>query len=129
MLLKPEIKLCEEFNSKDLLDFEYELFGFYLRKHPVSDFKNYIKIENFRSNQTLKTVLLINRINKIKTKKNENMLFLTGSDETGDIEMVIFPKTYENIPEIKIGNIILIDGKVDKRDDLQLIINNLKVLS
>ena len=39
------------------------------------------------------------------------------------------PKTYENIPEIKIGNIILIDGKVDKRDDLQLIINNLKVLS
>ena len=127
--LKPEIKLCEEFNSKDLLDFEYELFGFYLRKHPVSDFKNYIKIENFRSNQTLKTVLLINRINKIKTKKNENMLFLTGSDETGDIEMVIFPKTYENIPEIKIGNIILIDGKVDKRDDLQLIINNLKVLS
>jgi DNA polymerase-3 subunit alpha len=57
------------------------------------------------------------------------MLFLTGSDETGDIEMVIFPKTYENIPEIKIGNIILIDGKVDKRDDLQLIINNLKVLS
>ena len=57
------------------------------------------------------------------------MLFLTGSDETGDIEMVIFPKTYEKIGDINVGNIVRINGKVDFKDSLQLIINDLKVLS
>ena len=56
------------------------------------------------------------------------MLFLTGSDETGDIEMVIFPKTYEKIGDINVGNIVRINGKVDFKDSLQLIINDLKVL-
>ena len=126
--LKPEIKLYEEFDKKDLLHFEYELFGFYLNDHPVKEFGLADKINSFENGRFVDTILLINRINKIKTKKNEDMLFLTGSDETGDIEMVIFPKTYEKIGDINVGNIVRINGKVDFKDSLQLIINDLKVL-
>ena len=126
--LKPEIKLYEEFDKKDLLHFEYELFGFYLNDHPVKEFGLSDKINSFENGRFVNTILLINRINKIKTKKNEDMLFLTGSDETGDIEMVIFPKTYEKIGDINVGNIVRINGKVDFKDSLQLIINDLKVL-
>jgi DNA polymerase-3 subunit alpha len=126
--LKPEIKIYEEFSNKDLLDFEYELFGFYLNDHPVKDFNSNTKINEFVNGRFVDTILLINRTNKIKTKKNDDMLFLTGSDETGDIELIMFPKVYEKIGDIKVGNIVRINGKVDYKESIQLIINDLKVL-
>ena len=52
------------------------------------------------------------------------MVFITGSDETGSCEFVLFPKNYQ---EIKASQIYLINGKVEKRfEKLQIIINKIE---
>ena len=127
--LKPEIVYYEEYSKQELMKREIEVFGTYLSSHPVSNFKNKYKaidlknIENY-FNQEVLIVAYIERINKIKTKDNKDMYFLTGSDETGICEFVMFPKNYT---EVSIGNTYLISGKIEKRfDKYQIIINKIK---
>ncbi|MEG2230082.1 MAG: DNA polymerase III subunit alpha [Bacilli bacterium] len=130
--ITPELIIKEEYSTKDLLDLELEVIGFYLSKHPVTEYINqtHTQLSNLIKGKTAKTVVLIDRINEITTKKNENMAFLTGSDEQNTIELVMFPSTYKENKELRIGNIVEVNTKVDLRNEkLQLVINDLKVLS
>ena len=57
------------------------------------------------------------------------MLFITGSDELSNIDIVLFPKTYSKFDAFKIGNIIKIFGKVEKRfDKYQIVANTIEIL-
>ena len=74
-------------------------------------------------------IVSVDRLKEVITKKNDKMLFITGSDELGKIDIVVFPKTYQKINNIKKDDIILINGKVEKRfDEYQLIARNIEIL-
>ena len=45
------------------------------------------------------------------------MCFVTGSDELESIDVVIFPEMYKKYNDIKIGDIIRVKGRVEKRFD------------
>ena len=54
------------------------------------------------------------------------MLFITGSDELNNIDIVLFPKVYQMYSDISVGDIIRVKGKVEKRfDKLQIVVNEL----
>ena len=127
--LKPEIINYENYSKQELMQREIEVFGTYLSSHPTSNYKNKYKtidlnkIENYFNREIL-VVAYIERINKVKTKDDEDMFFITGSDETAVCEFVNFPKNYF---DIKKGKTYLISGKVEKRfDKYQIIINKVK---
>jgi len=63
------------------------------------------------------TDVILEDIKTIKTKKGENMAFVLASDETGVGEFTIFPKAYYMLSNLKIGDIINIQGRVTKRFD------------
>ena len=133
--LKPEIKLFSEYSKSDVLRFELENLGFYLTDHPVSEYKN-LKGVTFISelykyfDKNINIVLLVDRINEVSTKKGEKMLFITGSDEINKIDIVLFPKIYEKYNDIKVGNVLGINAKVEKRfDKYQLVVNTIKHLN
>ena len=50
-------------------------------------------------------------------KKQEKMLFITGSDEKGLIDFVIFPKYNKLFSGIKNNDLVMIRGRVEKRFD------------
>ena len=39
LVLKPEINYYEEYSEAELMDVEYNTFGFYINNHPVSKYK------------------------------------------------------------------------------------------
>lgn len=131
LVLKPEINYYEEYNEAELMDVEYNTFGFYINNHPVSKYKrNDFRIKDIKNyfDKYISSIFLIDSIKTINTKKNEKMAFLIVSDETGKSEAVIFPKLYINYDFIKKGDIIKIKGKVEKRQDsFQIIINEIEV--
>jgi len=102
----------------ELMNKEYEIYGFYVSNHPASRF-NVLKTNMIPKylGKYINTVLLIEDIHKIKTKKNEDMAFLKGSDEVGTIELVMFPKYINLISNTKIGDLVKITGEVAKRLD------------
>ena len=57
------------------------------------------------------------------------MLFITGSDEYSEVELVVFPKVYENNYNISRGDIFKVTAKVEKRGSTyQLIVKMLEKL-
>lgn len=127
----PEIIFYEEYNSKELLDNEVEYLGFYISSHPAS------KYDSVKSNELYKyfdkfitTYGILERVNKIKTKDNKTMAFLDISDEQGIASYVLFPNRINFINFINEGDLVKIDGKVEKRfDKYQIIVNKIERIS
>lgn len=132
--LKPELTYYDEFSKQELLFHELEIFGFYFTKHPVTDYKkvNHINLNNLDKHfdKVVKTVILVERLREVTTKKNDKMLFITGADELTKVDVVLFPTIYTKYNNVKVGDIIEISAKVEKRfDKFQLVVNEIKYLS
>ena len=131
--LKPEFDIEKEYDEEYIAEKEFELFGFYLSNHPIVKYKNNYNIISLNKlcdyfDKRINTVIYIEKIREIKTKNNETMAFITLSDEIASADAVIFPKQYKNIIISK-GEVLQIDGKVEKRyDKYQIIINSIKKL-
>lgn len=133
--LKPVITELEEFSKKDILLKELDVFGFYLSGHPTLDYKNkYSNSVNLIDlgkyfDKNIETVVYVDRIKEINTKRNEKMIFITGSDELNNVDIVLFPRIYNKYNDVEIGNVLKINGKVEKRfDKLQIVVNSLEKL-
>ena len=133
LVLVPEIIETQEYSEKELLDKEYKVLGFYIKNHPVSKYKkdNMCPLDNIEKyfDKTINTIGLIETIKEINTKNNEKMAFLTISDELSKTTLVVFPKIYEKVYPLNVGNIIIINAKVEKRlSEYQLIANNIEIV-
>ena len=129
LVSKPEIVEVDESSQEVQMKIEKELFGFYISSHPSSKYPNLFKLidikENF--NKKVKGVYLVERINMIKTKKDEDMCFLSLSDETSTGDFVVFPKNINMIQDVKGNDIIEIEGTVERRlDKYQVVINRIE---
>ncbi len=128
LLLKPILKEYEEVESKNKL--ELESYGFYITNHPTSIYNqsDIIKLNTIQKyfDKYIKTVVLIESIRRTKTKNNEEMAFLEASDETGIALFVVFARQMRLLEDIKIKDIVEINGRVTKRyDKYQININNM----
>ena len=133
--LEPEIINYEEYESKELMNKELEIFGFYLTNNPITELKlkygnivNVNEIENY-FDKVINLIVYVDRIKEVSTAKGEKMCFISGSDELMTTDIVLFPKIYGKNKDINQGDIILIKGKVEKRfDKYQIVVNDLKRL-
>ena len=65
----------------------------------------------------------------LRTKNNDVIAFVVGSDEYGDVSLTIFPNVYSRFNNIKINDIIEISGRVERRfDKYQIVVNSIKIL-
>ena len=130
-VMKPLLEEYPEYDEEILREKELTSFGFYVTNHPVSKYtdKSIMKLENIKQffDKRVKCVVLLEKIRTIKTKKGDNMAFITASDETGSGEFVLFPSGYNLLYNIKKGDIIIVQGLVTKRfDSYQININGLQ---
>ena len=125
---KPILKIEDEFDDKTLMSQELNVYGFYVSNHPASKYntKDIVKINNVKNylGKNVKMVVLINDIRKIKTKKNEDMAFVNGTDETGSMDLVVFPKKISYLENLMVGSLVVVMGTVARRiDKYQININ------
>lgn len=126
---KPLLTSYEEYDDATLRLHENEYYGFYIGNHPCSIYKDIVKADKTKEYlfKNINMILLIEKIVKIKTKKNEEMAFVTASDETGTVELTLFPDTLKQMNDIASNDIIWISAKSSKRfDKYQIIVNNIK---
>lgn len=135
LVLKPEIIITNEFPNSVLLEQEEECFGFYISNHPVtthkSKYQNIVSINCIGNyfNRIVNVMVMVEKVKAIKTKKNEDMAFVTASDETGQVDFIFFPRVYKNNMDIKKGDICIFTGTVEKRyDELQLVVSKINYI-
>ena len=130
-VVSPEIEIIkEESNERNE---ELEIFGFYITNHPSSKYQSpqVVKVIDQKKyfNQRIILIVLIEKITKIKTKNNEDMAFITASDETGVGNFVIFHNELMKSPLFKVGDLIKVNGRVTKRlADFQININQISLM-
>lgn len=126
----PILDYRDEYDSKYLMEKEFDLFGFYLSNHPITSYKkkyNTINLSNISNyfDKVIDLVVYVDRIKEVDTKKGDKMCFITGSDEGTSIDVVMFPKIYNS--NIKIHDILYLNGRVEKRhDSYQFVVNKIK---
>ena len=132
--LKPVLNELSEYSNKELMKNEFGVFGFYLSKHPVTEYKikyNTINLEDISSyfDKYIDIIVYVDKLRLIKTRNNDDMCFITGSDEVTNIDIVLFPKIYEMYNNIKVNDILKINGKVERRfDQYQVVVNKLNII-
>jgi DNA polymerase III subunit alpha len=133
--LKPKYVEVDPIRAEDKLRQEKEVLGLYLSDHPVSIYEREAKFEQATSISAItneakhiKVLVYITELKKIRTKKGETMAFLTISDQSGDLEAVVFPNVLKRYSVLlQQGNILVLDGKVEERNGTkQLIISAAK---
>lgn len=134
--LEPEIQILDEYDSKYLMEQELNIFGLYLTNNPVTEYKlknnNIVNLNEIESyfDKNVNIICYIDKVKQLTTQKGDKMAFMQGTDELSTIDLVMFPKVYDKYNNINSGNIVKINGKVEKRfDKFQIVVNNIQVLN
>ncbi len=126
MIEPPKLKLreVEPATKKEKLAWEKELLGMYISAHPLDEFSELLKktaspIKNIIENNTTQAAIggIITRIQKILTKKGDQMAFLDIEDLSGTIELIVFPNLFNLTKDlITEGSLIIAKGKLSDKD-------------
>ena len=124
-----KLETIEEAPKAELLSWEKELLGLYLTEHPIEKILPLIssqishKIidlkERIAEDKKTKIGGLVTQIRRTFTKSSgAQMAFIKLEDDTGSIEVVVFPKIYEQFKNLlAVDNPVLIAGEIDLRDE------------
>lgn len=125
----------EEFSYGILQEKELEVIGINIKYNFYQQFAsfyskyNLVKIANLSENKEARTIGTVKRVRETKTKNNETMAFVEITDDTSNIEIVLFPMIYQQIGKLQNGMILMISGKTKKRMTLQIIVDRFKIIS
>ncbi len=107
------------------LSWEKELLGLYISGHPLDKHADKLKnaktsIRHAKENlRGVETVIagLIESVQTILTKNGEKMLFLKLADLSGQIEVVVFPRTLKEHENLFIaGSCVMLKGRISERN-------------
>lgn len=119
-----------EFPLSYRLEKEREYLGLYLSGHPVSQFADQrgrlqaVTVASLQPNQRVGLILLVGNVRRIFTKqRHEPMAFVSGSDETGQLSVTVFPKQFQRFDQLLQNHeLLLVRGKTEERNgQIQLI--------
>ncbi len=110
-------------DKREMLNWERELIGLYVSDHPLTPHQPVLsKIVSHFSGQlaeaqheeAVRVAGLVQTIRPYVTKAGKPMGFVTLEDIQGNIELVLFPKTWDRTKGSLVEDqIIVVDGKVD----------------
>lgn len=121
--LQSSIERRNEFPLTQRLLKESEYLGVYLSGHPVDQFRRLGQqigvqpVSQLHPGTQINTLLFINHVKTVHTKRDHRpMAFLSGSDQTGAIDVTVFPKQYQRFAAfLKDNQVLAIYGRVEVR--------------
>jgi len=130
--LAPKVDHRPDLDLMTKLTQEEAVLGAYLSGHPVEQYRplaqrlHAVTISDLAENNRVTVVVYVTRIRTIRTKRGEPMAFVTGSDETADVSITIFPNQYRTASEwLKTDQVIVVRGKVEQQRGLQIVADRL----
>jgi len=123
----------EEAPKEEILSWERELLGFYLTEHPIAKVSARLakvttaKIANLdfsASDHEVRLGGIVSSIRKTFTRaRREEMCFLKLQDESGSIEIIVFPRVYEASKHLLLPDqIVVIWGRLEINEDTPILI-------
>ena len=119
-----EFTQVKRWSMKERLNGEKETLGLYLTGHPIDEYEEQLaqlvscrisQVRPDKKNQSVAGLVVAFRV--MKTKKGDNMAFVTLDDRTGRIEVAVFSDTYNTYRDYLFKDALLvIDGQISHDD-------------
>jgi len=130
----PEVKDVEK---RETLNWERELIGLYISDHPLNEYQTTLaQIVSYFSGQLaeaaheekVRVAGLVTNVRPYTTKTGKAMGFVSLEDIQGNLELVLFPKTWDRYREqMTVGRIIIAEGKADQSNPpTKILVDNIK---
>jgi DNA polymerase-3 subunit alpha len=125
---KPKLELLppgETIDSREQLLWERELLGLYLSQHPLELFETILSekavplssLTMEHDNKSVSVGGAVTEVREITTKNGQKMAFIKIEDQSGEIEAILFPNSYQHTMGLwERDRVVLIKGKVNGRD-------------
>ena len=136
--MRPDYVEMKDFTTVQKLSDEKELLNMYVSSHPLKQYRRSLKANGYitlgtallyHQNQSVKTVGIVQSFKKIHTKRGDSMAFITLTDETNEVEAVVFPNVYREVNSwLEDERTVTVEGKISiRQNQKQLIINKVKL--
>lgn len=111
--------------QKDRLAWEKELLGLYLSRSPLhllpSNLEHVTRIsqvDETMADRRIQIMGLIASVHSIITRKGDPMAFVSVEDLTGTLEVVVFPRLYDETRDLWLEDrLVVVKGKAQYRDE------------
>lgn len=132
---KQKVRLDKQsnFSKQEKLAWEKELLGLYISEHPYNEFKKIIgeqvvplyRLKEVSRDIDIITAGVVIEQKKIITRAGDAMLFVKIEDNIQSVELLVFPRTLKENPEVwQDGKVVLVHGRVsDKDQDVKFLVN------
>jgi DNA polymerase III subunit alpha len=117
----------EDVGVKEKLAWEKEMIGVYLSEHPFARYARIIdptsvtligQINEELSGEEVSLVGMVSSVRELSTKDHRAFCSAVLEDLESSIEVMVWPKTYENTRELwQEGNFLRVQGKVKMKDE------------
>jgi len=118
-----EIGAVQEFSPEERLTMEREMLGLYISDHPLRRWQPVLEekatatigqLPDLRDRQEVVVGGLVGAVKRSITRSGSAMAFLTLEDLTGSVEVLVFPRAYEQQGFVlKRDAVVLLRGRVD----------------
>ncbi len=135
--MAPKAPPVDDYPEQERLRLEKELLGFYVSDHPLKTVQRRaqmlapVEVKDLGdycggNKGTVSTIVMITTVKPVITKKGDRMAIVQVEDLTGQVEGVVFPRSFARIGDlIQPDARLIIWGKVDWRDEsIQYIIED-----
>lgn len=115
------------FSRKEILEMERELLGLYLSGHPLDGYRKALprltthtlaELEECRDGERVSIAGMITHVKPITTRKGEPMAFVTAEDWSRQVEVILFPRTYQKYrPLLQTDRPVRISGRINLHEE------------
>jgi DNA polymerase-3 subunit alpha len=112
-----------ELSRREILNWERELIGLYVSDHPLSSIMPVLEdvithysaqLAEAPQDEKVRVAGIITRMRRHQSKAGKPMCFAAMEDVQGNIELVIFPRVWNQVASlVEVDRIVLVDGRVD----------------
>jgi DNA polymerase III alpha subunit len=122
----------------EMLLWERELLGLYLSSHPLDKFDAYfteqtlplVQLSKEMDNKVATVGGIILESRSILTKSGTKMAFVKMEDKSGETEIIVFPKTFEEIGDKLAQDVVIkVKGRVNAKDRDGKITDEIKIIA
>jgi DNA polymerase-3 subunit alpha len=123
----PTMPVLDEWDESERLTLEKEMLGFYITGHPLDGYEallakytnaDTVSLKEKADREAVRIGGIIRTIKTIKTKKGEQMAFVTIEDMLGALELVVFPSVYAKVAQLLTDdNPVIVEGAVQKDEN------------
>lgn len=122
-----------EFSRREMLEMEKEMLNMYVTGHPLEAIwdklsgmvKNRIlDFQEMKDDDAVYFAGMVVGVRRTMTRSGKPMGYIRIEDMAGSVETVVFPNLWEQSGGISNGDVLIVDGRLDYKEDVIKVIAN-----